>query len=149
MDGIGLIDADPLPIITAAWGAAVGTPLASRMSPTSARERRCGDSFPACPEIGPMPGGTRRRCWTRPPRRSSHPASTCRCGTSRPGPASVYRHFPARADLIVAVYRHQVEACAQAAAHLGDNVVLLDGDDAHGGGLPGSVRTRQAPRAPS
>ena len=42
-----------LPMITAAWSAAVGTPLASRMSPTSARERRCGDSFPACPEMMP------------------------------------------------------------------------------------------------
>ena len=31
-------------MITAACSAAVGTPLASRMSPTSARERRCGDS---------------------------------------------------------------------------------------------------------
>ena len=28
--------------------------------------------------------------------------------------ASIYRHFPTRADLIVAVYRHQVEACAEA-----------------------------------
>ncbi len=30
------------------------------------------------------------------------------------GMGTVYRHFPTRADLIVAVYRHQVEACAQA-----------------------------------
>jgi AcrR family transcriptional regulator len=30
------------------------------------------------------------------------------------GVATIYRHFPTRADLIVAVYRHQVEACAQA-----------------------------------
>jgi len=27
---------------------------------------------------------------------------------------TIYRHFPTRADLIIAVYRHQVEACAQA-----------------------------------
>jgi AcrR family transcriptional regulator len=27
---------------------------------------------------------------------------------------TVYRHFPTRADLIVAVYRHQVDACAEA-----------------------------------
>jgi len=27
---------------------------------------------------------------------------------------TIYRHFPTRADLIVAVYRHQVEACAEA-----------------------------------
>nr|WP_238351478.1 TetR/AcrR family transcriptional regulator [Kribbella shirazensis] len=30
------------------------------------------------------------------------------------GVGTVYRHFPSRADLVVAVYRHQVEACAQA-----------------------------------
>jgi AcrR family transcriptional regulator len=30
------------------------------------------------------------------------------------GVGTIYRHFPTRADLIVAVYRHQVEACAQA-----------------------------------
>src|SRR6201999_1240810 len=30
------------------------------------------------------------------------------------GIATIYRHFPTRADLIIAVYRHQVEACAQA-----------------------------------
>jgi AcrR family transcriptional regulator len=30
------------------------------------------------------------------------------------GVGTVYRHFPTRADLIVAVYRHQVEACAAA-----------------------------------
>ena len=30
------------------------------------------------------------------------------------GLATIYRHFPTRADLIVAVYRHQVEACAEA-----------------------------------
>ncbi len=30
------------------------------------------------------------------------------------GVGTIYRHFPTRADLIVAVYRHQVEACADA-----------------------------------
>ncbi|MFC5827123.1 TetR/AcrR family transcriptional regulator [Nonomuraea insulae] len=30
------------------------------------------------------------------------------------GVATIYRHFPTRADLIIAVYRHQVEACAEA-----------------------------------
>ncbi|GAA2134898.1 TetR/AcrR family transcriptional regulator [Kitasatospora kazusensis] len=30
------------------------------------------------------------------------------------GVGTVYRHFPTRADLAVAVYRHQVEACAEA-----------------------------------
>jgi AcrR family transcriptional regulator len=30
------------------------------------------------------------------------------------GMGTIYRHFPTRADLIVAVYRHQVEGCASA-----------------------------------
>ncbi|MFG2088550.1 MULTISPECIES: TetR/AcrR family transcriptional regulator [unclassified Spirillospora] len=30
------------------------------------------------------------------------------------GVGTIYRHFPTRAELIVAVYRHQVEACAAA-----------------------------------
>jgi len=30
------------------------------------------------------------------------------------GMGTIYRHFPTRADLIVAVYRHQVDACADA-----------------------------------
>ncbi len=30
------------------------------------------------------------------------------------GMGTIYRHFPTRADLIVAVYRHQVQACAEA-----------------------------------
>lgn len=32
------------------------------------------------------------------------------------GVGTIYRHFPTRADLIIAVYRHQVEACAEAGA---------------------------------
>ncbi|MEU0559546.1 TetR/AcrR family transcriptional regulator [Dactylosporangium sp. NPDC006015] len=34
------------------------------------------------------------------------------------GVGTIYRHFPTRADLIVAVYRHQVEACASAGPDL-------------------------------
>ena len=34
------------------------------------------------------------------------------------GVGTIYRHFPTRADLVVAVYRHQVEACAQSAPAL-------------------------------
>ncbi|CAL9452186.1 TetR/AcrR family transcriptional regulator [Streptomyces sp. enrichment culture] len=30
------------------------------------------------------------------------------------GLGTIYRHFPTRSDLIIAVYRHQVEACAEA-----------------------------------
>ena len=39
------------------------------------------------------------------------------------GVGTIYRHFPTRADLIVAVYRHQVEACAEAGP------ALLAGND--------------------
>ncbi|MFI7410554.1 TetR/AcrR family transcriptional regulator [Streptomyces sp. NPDC049627] len=34
------------------------------------------------------------------------------------GLGTIYRHFPTRADLIIAVYRHQVEACAEAGPSL-------------------------------
>jgi AcrR family transcriptional regulator len=34
------------------------------------------------------------------------------------GVGTVYRHFPTRADLVIAVFRHQVEACAAAGADL-------------------------------
>lgn len=34
------------------------------------------------------------------------------------GMGTIYRHFPTRADLIIAVYRHQVDACAEAGPHL-------------------------------
>ena len=34
------------------------------------------------------------------------------------GIATIYRHFPTRADLIVAVFRHQVETCVQAGPQL-------------------------------
>lgn len=34
------------------------------------------------------------------------------------GMGTIYRHFPTRADLVVAVYRHQVEACAEAGPKL-------------------------------
>ncbi|GHE09551.1 TetR/AcrR family transcriptional regulator [Streptomyces alanosinicus] len=39
------------------------------------------------------------------------------------GMGTIYRNFPTRADLVVAVYRHQVEACAEAGP------VLLAGAD--------------------
>ena len=34
------------------------------------------------------------------------------------GVGTIYRHFPTRPDLVVAVYRHQVEACADAGPRL-------------------------------
>ena len=42
------------------------------------------------------------------------------------GIGTIYRHFPTRADLIIAVYRHQVEACAGAGPAL-----LAAGDSPH------------------
>ncbi|MFJ9870895.1 TetR/AcrR family transcriptional regulator [Streptomyces sp. NPDC101165] len=38
--------------------------------------------------------------------------------TAGVGVGTIYRHFPTRADLVVAVYRHQVEACAEAGPSL-------------------------------
>ncbi len=32
--------------------------------------------------------------------------------------ATIYRHFPTRADLVTAVYQHQIEACAEAGPNL-------------------------------
>ncbi|MFJ3205194.1 TetR/AcrR family transcriptional regulator [Streptomyces sp. NPDC086989] len=34
------------------------------------------------------------------------------------GMATIYRHFPTRADLVTAVYRHQIEGCAEAGPNL-------------------------------
>jgi len=42
------------------------------------------------------------------------------------GMGTIYRHFPTRADLVVAVYRHQVEALAGAAP-----VLLASGETPH------------------
>ncbi|MFB7508996.1 TetR/AcrR family transcriptional regulator [Streptomyces broussonetiae] len=42
------------------------------------------------------------------------------------GLGTIYRHFPTRADLIIAVYRHQVESLAQAGPEL-----LASGTSAH------------------
>jgi AcrR family transcriptional regulator len=42
------------------------------------------------------------------------------------GMGTMYRHFPSRADLVVAVYRHQVEACAEAGP-----VLLAKGGSPH------------------
>ena len=47
-------------------------------------------------------------------------------GKAGVGVATIYRHFPTRADLIVAVYRHQVEACAAAGP-----VLLADSPSPH------------------
>ncbi|MFF3805405.1 TetR/AcrR family transcriptional regulator [Streptomyces sp. NPDC002032] len=68
------------------------------------------------------------------------------------GVATVYRHFPTRADLIIAVYRHQVDACAEAgpallasspSAHaaLGRWVDLFVGFLVTKHGLAGAMRT--------
>jgi hypothetical protein len=44
-------------------------------------------------------------------------------GDLPPLPDPIYRHFPIRADLVIAVYRHQIEACAEA------DPILLAGSD--------------------
>ena len=54
------------------------------------------------------------------------------------GLGTIYRHFPTRAKLVVAVYRHQVEACAEAGPNL-----LRDSSSAH------SVRSRPLSAATS
>lgn len=38
--------------------------------------------------------------------------------TAGVGVGTIYRHFPTRPELVVAVYRHQVEACAEAGPRL-------------------------------
>ncbi|HEY0122065.1 MAG TPA: helix-turn-helix domain-containing protein [Rhizobium sp.] len=38
------------------------------------------------------------------------------------GVGTIYRHFPQRADLIAAVFRHEVDACADAAKRLADEL---------------------------
>jgi AcrR family transcriptional regulator len=45
---------------------------------------------------------------------------------ARVGMGTSYRHFPTRADLVIAVYRHQIEACAEAGPTL-----LASSDSAH------------------
>lgn len=48
-------------------------------------------------------------------------------GRAGVGMGTIYRHFPTRADLVVAVYRHQVQACADAApAFLGEQPTPYD-----------------------
>jgi AcrR family transcriptional regulator len=42
------------------------------------------------------------------------------------GMGTIYRHFPTRADLVIAVYRHQVDACAEAGP-----VLLASGGTPH------------------
>lgn len=43
------------------------------------------------------------------------------------GVGTVYRHFPTRPELVVAVYRHQVEACAEAGPRLLDESATPEG----------------------
>lgn len=69
-----------------------------------------------------MPSATGGRRSTPPPRRSSPPASMRRSVRSRPGRVSGWARStatsPTRADLVTAVYRHQIEACAEAGPNL-------------------------------
>lgn len=84
-------------------------------------------AFPARPRgsptsaYGPTRDATPTPC-SRRPRKSSPPrASTHPYARSPPRRASgptLYRHFPLRSDLIAAVFRHEVDACADAAPSL-------------------------------
>lgn len=42
-------------------------------------------------------------------------------GRAQVGLGTVYRHFPNRAELVVAVYRHQIDECADLAVELADS----------------------------
>lgn len=42
-------------------------------------------------------------------------------GTAGVGVGTVYRHFPDRAELVVAVYRHQIDACVALAEELAES----------------------------
>lgn len=42
-------------------------------------------------------------------------------GRAQVGLGTVYRHFPRRADLVIAVYRHQIDECAALAIELADS----------------------------
>jgi AcrR family transcriptional regulator len=83
------------------------------------------------PDQGTTPAGPRRRADVE---RNEHAllqaaaAVFLRSGVDAPvrevaaaagvGMGTLYRHFPTRAELVVAVYRHQIEACAQAGPEL-------------------------------
>ena len=79
---------------------------------------------------GPTRSATSRRCSPPPRLCSSPPVSRRQCVISRLELASGWGRFTAtfraRADLVVAVYRHQVEACAEAGP-----VLLADGGSPH------------------
>ncbi|GAB3811662.1 hypothetical protein GCM10028820_03270 [Tessaracoccus terricola] len=55
-------------------------------------------------------------------------------------PGLLYRHFPTRSDLVVAVYRQQVEDCAEAGPELLASEPAVPG----GGGM--GARLRRLPR---
>ncbi|MFD8262592.1 TetR/AcrR family transcriptional regulator [Streptomyces griseoluteus] len=42
-------------------------------------------------------------------------------GRAQVGLGTVYRHFPNRAELVIAVYRHQIDECADLAVELADS----------------------------
>lgn len=86
--------------------------------------------MPAKPQAAPTPAGTKRADARRNEQSLLAAAADVfvRSGVDAPireiaaeagvGIATFYRHFPTRADLVVAVYRHQVEACAAAGPRL-------------------------------
>ena len=56
--------------------------------------------------------------------------------TAGVGVGTVYRHFPQRSDLIVAVFRHEVDACADAAP-------VLAAEHGQGEALVGSPQKKE------
>ncbi len=56
------------------------------------------------------------------------------------GVGTLYRHFPQRSDLVVAVFQQAVEECADAAADLADHHEPDEASRSGSSGSPGSSR---------
>jgi AcrR family transcriptional regulator len=97
-----------------------------------------GEAAPAGPAAPDVPARARRRDAQRNQRSLLDAAAAVfvTSGVDAPvrdiaaragvGIGTIYRHFPTRADLVVAVYRHQIDACAEAGP-----VLLAAGPTAH------------------
>ena len=68
------------------------------------------------------------------------------------GMGTIYRHFPTRADLVIAVYRHQVDACAEAGPALlaaSSPTADLCHGESDGAEAPGRRSKTQSPQRPA
>ncbi|GHE60595.1 hypothetical protein GCM10018782_38600 [Streptomyces griseoaurantiacus] len=79
-------EAEPEPMITAARSAAVGTPESSRIRPTSARDRRCGESSRSGTPAGARPPRYTSRRTSAARARSPKTRAASRSVRSKPGP---------------------------------------------------------------